>query len=121
MSSVDSVNEVILEIKTEAIRQGGVVPGSPSQKALWHLDQAKELMEEGSKENDQAEQEGQPVFSEDGEEGEVSPETAEGTEVETAGVEVEPSPEAESDTPTVPFGDIVLGASASPSPSDTSN
>lgn len=99
MSTVDSINEAILALKTENIQYGGGQPGTNEAKAAFHLDQALELLapeepvdippmrEESS--DDPAEPSDSAVSTETGQEGEVSQEATEAPEAETAGVAVE--------------------------------
>ncbi|KKM00795.1 hypothetical protein LCGC14_1800820, partial [marine sediment metagenome] len=113
MSTVDKIDEAILELKTEVTQRGDsiaklgeVQAGSPEAKAAWHLNQAKELLapEEVSNDetpvipptreephNDQAERQDPAVPSEAGQEGEVPKEATEGEETEESGVAVDTS------------------------------
>lgn len=89
MSTVDKIDEAILTLKTENIQYGRGGPDTAENKAAWYLRQARELLVEGSKENDQDEPEDSAVPTEAGQEGEVSPEATEETESEATGVAVE--------------------------------
>lgn len=133
MSTVDSLNEAILALKTENIQYGGGQPGTNEAKAAFHLNQALELLaaeEPGAdtpaipptrEENgdDPAESEERPVPTEIGQEGEVSQEASEETEAEESGAAV--ADDAMSKFAAPPGRVVETSASAPPSDFDTAD